>query len=61
VLLNGEATVENLAQELLDRIASKMPANVTAVGVYVYEGLNKGTHLLAQIHRREEEKARRKP
>jgi len=61
VLLHGEATVENLAQELLDRIASKMPANVTAVGVYVYEGLNKGTHLLAQIHRREEEKARRKP
>lgn len=61
VLLEGEATVENLAQELLDRIAPKMPSNVTAVGVYVYEGLNKGTHLLAQIHRREEEKARRKP
>ncbi len=61
VLLDGEATVENLAQELLDRIATRMPPNVTAVGVYVYEGLNKGTHLLAQIHRREEEKTRRKP
>ncbi len=60
VLLNGEATVENLAQELLDRIAPRMPPKVTAVGVYVYEGLNKGTHLLAQIHRREGEKARRK-
>ncbi len=60
VLLNGEATVENLARELLDRITPRMPPNVTAVGVYVYEGLNKGTHLLAQIHRREEEKARRK-
>jgi 6-pyruvoyltetrahydropterin/6-carboxytetrahydropterin synthase len=59
VLLTGEATVENLAKELLDRIAPKMPSNVTAVGVYVYEGLNKGTHLLAQVHRREEEKARR--
>ena len=52
VQLQGEATVENLAQELLDRIIPKMPDNVMAVGVYVYEGLNKGTHLLAEIHRR---------
>jgi 6-pyruvoyltetrahydropterin/6-carboxytetrahydropterin synthase len=58
VLLKGEATVENLAQELLRRIASKMPANVEAVGVYVYEGLNKGTHLLAQVHEREAERRR---
>ncbi len=50
VLLDGEATVENLAQELLRRIAPKMPENVEAVGVYVYEGLNKGTHLLARLH-----------
>jgi 6-pyruvoyltetrahydropterin/6-carboxytetrahydropterin synthase len=50
VLLKGEATVENLAKEVLTRIAFKMPKNVTAVGVYVYEGLNKGSHLLAQIH-----------
>lgn len=50
VLLQGEATVENLARELLVRIADRMPQNVTAVGVYVYEGLNKGSHLLAQIH-----------
>lgn len=58
VLLDGEATVENLAQELLRRIAPKMPGNVEAVGVYVYEGLNKGTHLLAQVHAREAERRR---
>jgi len=52
VLLEGEATVENLAQDLLRRISPKMPENVEAVGVYVYEGLNKGTHLLARLHAR---------
>jgi 6-pyruvoyltetrahydropterin/6-carboxytetrahydropterin synthase len=50
VLLKGEATVENLAKEVLSRITPKMPKNVTAVGVYVYEGLNKGSHILAKIH-----------
>jgi 6-pyruvoyltetrahydropterin/6-carboxytetrahydropterin synthase len=50
VMLNGEATVENLAKEVLERIAPRMPKNVTAVGVYVYEGLNKGSHLLAKLH-----------
>ena len=50
VLLQGEATVENLAKEVLERIAPRMPNNVTAVGVYVYEGLNKGSHLLAKLH-----------
>jgi 6-pyruvoyltetrahydropterin/6-carboxytetrahydropterin synthase len=50
VMMKGEATVENLAREVLNRIAPKMPKNVTAVGVYVYEGLNKGSHVLAQIH-----------
>jgi len=59
VLLSGEATVENLAQELLQRIAPKMPQNVEAVGVYVYEGLNKGAHLLASLQGRGAE-ARRK-
>jgi 6-pyruvoyltetrahydropterin/6-carboxytetrahydropterin synthase len=58
-LLEGEATVENLAQELLRRISPGMPENVEAVGVYVYEGLNKGTHLLAQVHAREVERRRR--
>ena len=50
VLMRGEATVENLAREVLERIAPKMPGNVTAVGVYVYEGLNKGSHILAKLH-----------
>jgi 6-pyruvoyltetrahydropterin/6-carboxytetrahydropterin synthase len=60
VLLDGEATVENLAQELLRRIAPKMPESVEAVGVYVYEGLNKGTHLLARIHGRGAETRRKR-
>jgi 6-pyruvoyl tetrahydropterin synthase/QueD family protein len=50
VMMKGEATVENLAREVLGRITPKMPANVTAVGVYVYEGLNKGSHILAKLH-----------
>ena len=58
VLMRGEATVENMARELLERIAPRMPDNVVAVGVYVYEGLNKGTHLLAQVHAREAEARR---
>jgi len=61
VLLKGEATVENMASELLSRIAPRMPKNVSAVGIYVYEGLNKGAHLLAQVHSREVERRRRKP
>lgn len=50
VTLGGEASVENLAKEVLGRIAPKMPSNVSAVGVYVYEGLNKGSHILAKLH-----------
>jgi 6-pyruvoyltetrahydropterin/6-carboxytetrahydropterin synthase len=50
VMMKGEATVENLAREVLGRIVPKMPENVTAVGVYVYEGLNKGSHILAKLH-----------
>ena len=60
VLLSGEATVENLAREFVSRIAPRMPENVTAVGVYVYEGLNKGSYLLAQIHQ-DGERPRKKP
>lgn len=50
VLMGGEATVENLAREVLGRVIPKMPSNVTSVGVYVYEGLNKGSHILAKLH-----------
>jgi len=60
VLLDGEATVENLARVLLGRVSTKMPENVSAVGVYVYEGLNKGAHLLAQIHASGVEDSRKK-
>ncbi|HYB45163.1 MAG TPA: 6-carboxytetrahydropterin synthase [Nitrososphaerales archaeon] len=60
VLLDGEATVENLSRVLLERIAPAMPENVSAVGVYVYEGLNKGSHLLAQLHSGGAGRARRK-
>lgn len=50
VMMKGEATVENLAKEVLGRITPGMPKNVKAVGVYVYEGLNKGSHVLAKLH-----------
>jgi len=50
VMMDGEATVENLAREVLSRITPPMPSNVTAVGVYVYEGMNKGSHVMAQLH-----------
>jgi 6-pyruvoyltetrahydropterin/6-carboxytetrahydropterin synthase len=60
VLMNGEATVENLAREVLGRIAPGMPKNVTAVGVYVYEGLNKGSHILAKLHLDEARRERKK-
>ena len=60
VLLKDEATVENLAKEVLARISPKMPKNVKAVGVYVYEGLNKGSHILAKIHQDGARSPRRK-
>jgi 6-pyruvoyltetrahydropterin/6-carboxytetrahydropterin synthase len=61
VLLHGEATVENLAKEVLSRVSPRMPSNVTAVGVYVYEGLNKGSHVLARVHQIEVEQGRKRP
>ena len=61
VMMKGEATVENLAREVLSRIAPLMPKNVTAVGVYVYEGLNKGSHILAKLHQEGARGRRRKP
>jgi len=61
VMMEGEATVENLAKEVLGRIAPRMPKNVTSVGVYVYEGLNKGSHILAKLHQDGARSTRRKP
>lgn len=48
-LLQGEATVENLSTEIIKLLVPKMPRNIEALGVYVYEGYNKGAHILSQI------------
>src|ERR687888_966985 len=48
-LLPGEATVENLSSEIIKLLAPKVPPNVEALGVYVYEGGNKGAHIIAKI------------
>jgi 6-pyruvoyltetrahydropterin/6-carboxytetrahydropterin synthase len=50
-LLEGEATVENLSTEIIKLLVPKMPKNIEAVGVYVYEGYNKGAHIISQISR----------
>lgn len=51
-LLPGEATVETLSTEIIKLLAPKMPPNVEALGVYVYEGVNKGAHIIAEIRKR---------
>jgi 6-pyruvoyltetrahydropterin/6-carboxytetrahydropterin synthase len=48
-MLEGEATVENLSTEIIKLLVPKMPKNIEAVGVYIYEGYNKGAHILSQI------------
>ena len=48
-LLRGEATVETLSTEIIKLLAPKMPSNVQALGVYVYEGVNKGSHIISEI------------
>jgi 6-pyruvoyltetrahydropterin/6-carboxytetrahydropterin synthase len=30
-------------------MAPKMPPNIEALGVYVYEGVNKGAHIISEI------------
>ena len=50
-LLKGEATVENLSTELIKILAPKMPENVEAIGVYIYEGYNKGAHIISRLER----------
>ena len=50
-LLEGEATVENLSSEIIKLLAPKMPLNVEALGVYIYEGYNKGSHIISNISR----------
>ena len=48
-LLPDEATVENLSKEIIRILAPKMPKNIDALGVYIYEGVNKGAHILANV------------
>ena len=50
-LLEGEATVENLSTEIIKLLAEKFPPNVEAIGVYIYEGHNKGSHMISNISR----------
>lgn len=48
-LLPDEATVENLSKEIIRILSPHMPDNIDALGVYIYEGVNKGAHLLAKL------------
>jgi 6-pyruvoyltetrahydropterin/6-carboxytetrahydropterin synthase len=52
-MLSGEATVENLSSELIKLLAPRMPQNVEALGVYIYEGINKGAHIIAGVKKEE--------
>jgi 6-pyruvoyltetrahydropterin/6-carboxytetrahydropterin synthase len=52
-MLSGEATVENLSSEIIRLLAPKMPQNVQALGVYIYEGVNKGAHIIAGVTKEE--------
>lgn len=54
-LLEGEATVENLSTEIIKMLSDKMPENVQAIGVYIYEGVNKGAHILSNIKTHKEQ------
>ncbi len=51
-LLEGEATVESLAAELIKILSPMLPANVEAVGVYIYEGYSKGSHIISKVARK---------
>ena len=47
-LLPGEATVENISSQIIKLVAPKMPSNIEALGVYIYEGVNKGAHIISK-------------
>jgi 6-pyruvoyltetrahydropterin/6-carboxytetrahydropterin synthase len=50
-MLSGEATVEKLSSEIIKLLAPKLPHNVEALGVYIYEGINKGAHIIAGVNK----------
>jgi 6-pyruvoyltetrahydropterin/6-carboxytetrahydropterin synthase len=51
-MLSGEATVENLSTEIIKLLSPKMPTNIDALGVYIYEGTNKGAHIICGIDKK---------
>lgn len=51
-MLDGEATVENLSNEIIKLLMPKMPSNVDALGVYIYEGVSKGAHVISRLYKR---------
>jgi len=54
-MMPGEATVENLSTEIIRLLAPHMPPNVEAIGVYIYEGVNKGAHIIAGVSKKKDE------
>lgn len=50
-LLEDEATVESLSTEIIRLLTPKLPDNIEGVGVYVYEGYNKGSHIVSRALR----------
>lgn len=44
-IMDGEATIENMSEELLRLIVPKMPENVESVTVLIHEGVHKGAKL----------------
>ena len=50
--MEKKATVENLSTEIIKMLSTKMPDNIQAIGVYIYEGVNKGAHILTNINKK---------
>jgi len=48
-MVDGEATAENLAKIIIELIAERMPNNINAIGVYIYEGVSKSAHIVSRI------------
>jgi len=49
-LLDGEATIENIGKEILRLLMPKMPSNIDAIGIYIYEGVSKGAHIISRLY-----------
>ncbi len=60
-MMSGEATVENLSTEIIRLLAPRMPPNVEALGVYIYEGVNKGAHIIAGVKKEKDQSEEERP